>query len=277
MADDKKVLYAEPLNGRLLFFGGVYSNLQSLAALKTIAEESNYAPQNMFCTGDIIGYCAQPNECIDLIKAWGIRTIAGNVELQLRDGENDCGCDFNAGGRCDIFSKNWYAYAQRNITNENLAWLQTIPHHIQFSWQGKQVLLVHGSWFRTAEFIFKSTDWTLKEANFNVNGADIIVAGHCGLPFAHEQNEKLWLNPGVIGMPANDGSDKVWYATLQEEGDALAYRFHRYCYDFATASRLILENGLPASYAKTLNTGLWDNCEILPAEEAAAMGREVLL
>ena len=277
MADDKKVLYAEPLNGRLLFFGGVYSNLQSLAALKTIAEESNYAPQNMFCTGDIIGYCAQPNECIDLIKAWGIRTIAGNVELQLRDGENDCGCDFNAGGRCDIFSKNWYAYAQRNITKENLAWLQTIPHHIQFSWQGKQVLLVHGSWFRTAEFIFKSTDWTLKEANFTATGADIILAGHCGLPFAHEQNEKLWLNPGVIGMPANDGSDKVWYATLQEEGDALAYRFHRYCYDFATASRLILENGLPASYAKTLNTGLWDNCEILPAEEAAAMGRGVLL
>ena len=36
-------------------------------------------------------------------------------------------------------------------------------------------------------------------------------------------------------------------------------------------------NGLPDSYAHTLLTGIWDNCEILPAAEKALQGRAITM
>ena len=65
-------------------------------------------PKNCFCTGDIVGYCAQPEETIHRFIDWGAHTIIGNVELQLRNRNIDCGCDFKKGSKCDGFSKLWY-------------------------------------------------------------------------------------------------------------------------------------------------------------------------
>lgn len=263
--------------GKLLFFGGVYSNLQSLQALKKWADENNCLPENIFCTGDTPGYCAQPVECLQLIKEWDINTIAGNVELQVRNDKEDCGCDFESGGRCDLFSKSWYAYVRSKMNTEQRAWLNMLPDHIQFEYCGKNIFIVHGSYFNVSEFIFQSTPWALKQKNFEVASADIIIAGHCGLPFAHAKNERLWLNPGVTGMPANDGTDRVWFATLEGAGEKTRYQFHSYTYDHKSAAELMLENGLPATYANTLSTGIWDNCEVLPETETNLQGKKILL
>lgn len=276
MNEEKTIKNLGVKKGRLLFFGGIYSNLQALQELQRWAKENEFAPENSFCTGDILGYCAQPVECITLLQDWGVHAIAGNVELQLRNGEMDCGCDFASGGRCDLFSKNWYDYTQRNMNSQTMAWLHTLPHHIRFSFGEKQFLMVHGSWFHTADFIFQSTDWTEKQKNFDSSGADVIVAGHCGLPFASKRAGKLWLNAGVIGMPANDGTDRVWFLTVEQKAEgAIDFCFRHLQYDNEKASRLMLENGLPATYANTLLTGIWDNCEILPPEETAQQGKQI--
>ena len=264
-------------SGKLLFFGGVYSNLQSLEALQKWAVDNQYSPHNIFCTGDILGYCAQPVECIQLIRDWGIHSIAGNVELQIRNGDEDCGCDFKEGGRCDLFSRNWYGYTQSRMNEETTSWLHTLPHHIQFSYGGRNLIIVHGSWFQTSEFIFRSTPWEIKEANFEATGSEVIIAGHCGLPFAHAKGKNTWINAGVIGMPANDGTDRVWFVTMNEEGDNLNYEFHNYRYDNQQTGKQMRENNLPLSYATTLLTGVWDNCEILPAVETAQQGQKLQL
>lgn len=229
----------------------------------------NYAPEQIFCTGDILGYCAQPVECIALMQSWGVRSIAGNVELQLRDGSEDCGCDFSAGGRCDLFSRNWYGYTKAQLRPADIEWLHTLPQHISLRQGERKLLLVHGSWKHTSQFIFRSTAWQTKEEDFTATGAEIIVAGHCGLPFAHRRQNLLWLNAGVLGMPANDGTDRVWFATLEPSG---AFRFHTLRYDHAVTSSLMRQQGLPAAYAQTLSTGIWDNCEILPPAETAQQG-----
>lgn len=275
MSEQKKIIDLGSKEGELLFFGGVYSNLQSLQALKNWCDERNYAADNIFCTGDILGYCAQPTECIELIKEWGVVCIAGNVELNIRNNVDDCGCDFNEGGRCDLFSKNWYAYTKSKVETVHMAWLHGLPHHVKFLYHDKQVLIVHGSWFSTSAFIFKSTDWQTKQDNFDATGADIIIAGHCGLPFADAANNKLWLNAGVIGMPANDGTNRVWFVTTYVANDKIEYTFHSYQYDHITASGLMKENGLPATYAQTLHTGIWDNCEILPQQETMQQGKPI--
>lgn len=276
MTEQKVIKDLGVINGRILFFGGVYSNLQSLQALKKWAEENNLLPQQIFCTGDILGYCAQPVECLELIRDWGIHAIAGNVEIQIRSGEEDCGCDFKSGGRCDLFSRNWYAYTLSKMNNETIEWLHTLPHHVQFVYGDKKLTIVHGSWFHTSEFIFKSTPWDIKQQNFDATGSDIIIGGHCGLPFADTQKDKLWINAGVIGMPANDGTDRVWFVTLDQDENTINYQFHSYNYDNKQASELMRKNGLPQSYADTLITGIWDNCEILPAEETAQQGKKLV-
>jgi predicted phosphodiesterase len=275
---EKRVVNGGAVTGKLLLFGGVYSNLQALQALKKFADANNYSNSNIFCTGDILGYCAQPNECIELIKNWNINSIAGNVELQIRNDESDCGCDFANGGRCDLFSKNWYAYIRKNISDSSTQWLRTLPEFIQFNYRNKRVSVVHGSWFNTSEFIFRSTSWQRKWENLEASQSDVIIAGHCGLPFAHSVGKKHWINAGVIGMPANDASTKVWYLTMQDDDENKPlYSFHRLHYDYELASGLMQQKDLPLAYANTLRSGLWDNCEILPEEETRAQGKPIVL
>lgn len=263
------------LSNELLLFGGIYSNLQALQSLKQIAEEQNIPPTNIICTGDIVGYCAQPEECLQLVKDWGIHCIAGNVELNLRDEADDCGCNFNEGSRCDLFSRQWYPYAKSQLSETSLEWIKGLPELLEFSYAGKKVVVLHGSVFNTSEFIFKSTPWSIKQANFEETQADIILAGHCGLPFAEEQAGKLWLNAGVIGMPANDGTPRVWYARMTEH-EGVRYAFDSLAYDYEQSSQLMRERPLPTSYAETLVSGIWDNCEILPEEETREQGRELV-
>lgn len=278
MNEEKTMRSLGVVKGNLLFFGGAYSNLQSLEALQSWAEANGYTPKHIFCTGDILGYCAQPVECIQLIKEWGIHAIAGNVELQIRNNEDNCGCDFKNGGRCDVFSRSWYTYIKAHINEEIVAWLNTLPHHIQFAYGDKKLMIVHGSWYHIADYIFKSTPWQQKQFNFDATGADIIIAGHCGLPFEDNMNDKLWLNAGVIGMPANDGTDRAWFLTLEPDKHSnINHRFHYYNYDNDQTTKLMLIHGLPSCYANTLLTGIWDNCEILPEEEAKQQGKRIYL
>ncbi|HEV8079151.1 MAG TPA: metallophosphoesterase family protein [Chitinophagaceae bacterium] len=275
MNEEKIITHLGKIEGKLLFFGGVYSNLQALQSLKKWAEENNFLPQNIFCTGDILGYCAQPLECISLVKDWGIHSIAGNVESQVRNNEVDCGCEFESGGRCDLFSKNWYSYIQSKMDLPSKIWLNTLPHHIQFNYGKDKLTIVHGSWFHTSEFIFNSTEWSVKKNNFDGSDSTIIIAGHCGLPFIHQLEQYSWLNPGVIGMPANDGTSKVWFATAEIKDEKFTCQFHHLEYDYKTAKKLMIENKLPISYAETLETGIWDNCEILPIEETKMQGEKI--
>ncbi len=273
---DKKLKDIGELKGKLLIFGGVYSNLQALHSLKGLSENLNISPENCICTGDIVGYCAQPEETIQFFRNWGARSIAGNVEIQLANDEEDCGCDFREGSRCDNFSKEWYPYAKMMLSKESVKWMSELPEHIQFRYGGKIVFVVHGSYFNTSEFIFKSTNWERKQPNFEHTKSDIILAGHCGLPFSDSENEKLWINPGVIGMPANDGSVKTWYGVLDENSDSFM-EFQQLEYDHEKTSSLMLSNNLPAAYAETLVTGIWDNLEILPEEEASRQGDPIAI
>lgn len=271
---EKSVKNIGILKGKVLVFGGVYSNLQALEAIKNLAFADGIAPQNIICTGDIVAYCAQPKECVQLIKDWGIHCIAGNVELNLVNDIDDCGCNFNEGGRCDTFSRQWYPYLKSQLSTPDVKWLATVPEFISFAYADKKVAVVHGSYFNTSEFIFKSTAWATKQKNFDALNADVILAGHCGLPFSDVKDAKLWLNPGVIGMPANDGTPKIWYAIL-DDTYGFSFDIKALDYDFKTASDLMDGKPLPQTYRETLITGIWDNCEILPEQEKALQGEEI--
>jgi len=263
------------LRGKVLVFGGVYSNLPALERLIEIANELNIPASNIICTGDIVGYCAQPEECVQRIRQWGIQSIAGNVEIQLRNREDDCGCNFDEGSRCDTFSRKWYPFAQSRLSEDSLQWMEQLPHHLRFRYGDRGVYVLHGSYVNPSEFVFRSTPWEQKQANFQTAQADMILAGHCGLPFHHEQEGRVWLNAGVIGMPANDGTPRVWYAILEIHEHVIAFQHRSFGYDHENAARLMQHNKLPREYSEALRSGLWDNCEILPEEETTAQGERL--
>jgi len=264
-----------PKSGKILLFGGVYSNLQALEAIKKVAEDQAISNENIICNGDVVGYCAQPEEVVNFVKDWNINCIAGNVELQLAEGKDDCGCDFNEGSRCDIFSKQWYPYAQSRLSVDSINLVKALPEIITFEYEGFKVGVVHGSAFETAEYIFKSTDWALKQRNFDKLNVDVIVAGHSGLPFYDRKSDLHWINPGVIGMPANDGNTSVWYAILEIINGKLTVKHHQLLYEYKLANNMMVNEKLPVAYAKTLLTGIWDNCEILPDEETGQQGKAI--
>lgn len=262
------------LEGPVLVFGGVYSNWQSLQKLAELAEQQNISPSNIICTGDMVGYCAQPIEVLDYIRDWGIHVILGNVEIQLKEGQEDCGCNFDDGSRCDLFSRQWYPYAQSQVRADQVEWLNQLPEFIHFEYAGKSCFVLHGGLEDTSEFIFESTSDNRKLAILEQTRSDVVLAGHCGLPFHSPVNDRYWLNPGVIGMPANDGTPRVWYMLLNDQ-QGFDFQHRSFTYNHELASQLMTEHKLPASYAKTLSNGIWDNCEILPEEETERQGLEI--
>ena len=263
-------------NGKMVVFGGCYSNLQSLEAFYKIIQKENIPAANIIHTGDLIGYCASPVECTDLIEKWGIHCIKGNVEENILTGSDDCGCNYVEGGRCEMFSRSWFPYAKSQVTDQNRAFLEQMPDRIDFTYAGQKVSVIHGSTDYISEFVFESTPWKVKERSFAATDADVILSGHCGIPFADTQQGKTWLNAGVIGMPANDGTPYVWYLVLNDELGTLTYEFKRYEYDNFEANQLMMEHSLPWSYAETLMTGIWDNTEILPLYETKRQGEPLV-
>lgn len=259
--------------GPVLVFGGAYSNLDALRAIRAEAEARGVPAGNVICTGDTPGYCAEPAECVDLLETWGCHAIAGNVETNLVNGTDDCGCGFGDGSRCDMFARLWYDYAQRHVTPANLEFMAGLPDQLRFTHGGKAVTVLHGSPRNQSEFVWRSTPAEEKLAFCADAGAEVVIGGHCGLPFAHQLDaEHVWLNAGVIGMPANDGTPRTWYLILDDRrgGD---YEFHALEYDHRSAkSKMIDDRRLPVSYAATLTTGIWDNTEIMPPAETAREG-----
>lgn len=262
--------------GKMLLFGGVYSNLQALEAVMELARTNNIAPENCICTGDIIGYCGQPQETLEAFKNWNPHSILGNVEIQLRDDLEDCGCDFTAGSRCDGFSAIWYAFAKANLHTSSKDYFNTLPQHITFKYAGRSIGIVHGSADHVSQFIFKSTEWVVKMKSFKDLVVDTIIAGHCGIPFEDIQDDLLWLNPGVIGMPANDGGSHTW-AMILNDANGFESQYIPVIYDYLTAIAHMNKNNLPSEYATTLETGIWDNMEILPEYEKRQQGLSLVL
>lgn len=88
-----------------LVFGGPYSNMRAVLALRSQAQVLGIPADRCFCTGNVVAYCSEPEEIIGILRDWGCRVIAGNCEEQLATGADACGCGFAPGTECDRLSK----------------------------------------------------------------------------------------------------------------------------------------------------------------------------
>jgi predicted phosphodiesterase len=263
------------LDGPVLVFGGPYSNLEATEALLAQANSLGIPSSRILCTGDVAAYCADAQATVERIRGAGIAVVQGNCEDSLGSDAEDCGCGFEAGSACDSLSGQWYAHARQTLDADAKKWMASLPRHITFTLAGRRLAAIHGGVEHANRFLFASTAEADLADELDAAGVEGIVAGHCGLPFTRLVGTRLWHNAGVIGLPANDGTPRVWYGLLTPKTKGITVEKRPLEYDHGTTARKMIRYGLPRGYAEALSNGLWPSLDVLPATERNATGRSL--
>ncbi len=258
----------------LLVFGGPYSNLQATQAVLAEAARRAIPARRVICTGDVVAYGADAAACTDLVMASGIHVLMGNCEENLAAGAMDCGCGFEDGTACDLLSRAWYAHADRAVSPAQRAWMGARPRRMELALpDGRRLAVLHGGAHDISRFLFASAPDAVLAEEIAATGCDGVVAGHCGMPFARRVGAGLWLNAGAIGMPADDGTPRAWFAVLTPQDAGLRAEILPLSYDHAAAAAAMRAARLPEGYAAALSSGIWPSCDVLPPAERARRGR----
>lgn len=260
------------MDGPVLVFGGPYSNLEATEAVLAEAARRGIPPRRILCTGDIVAYGADAVATLELIRRAGIPAIMGNCEESLGSGAGDCGCGYAAGSACDLMAVEWYAHAQRSLDDAQRAWMAALPGRLDISLAGKRLAVVHGSPRQINRFVFASTPAAVKREELDAARCDGVIGGHCGIPFTEILGGRLWHNSGAIGMPANDGTPRLWFSVLAPVEDGIAVEHVALGYDHRRAAAKMRAARLPEGYAAALESGLWPSCDVLPAAELSDRG-----
>jgi predicted phosphodiesterase len=260
------------LDGPLLVFGGPYGNLEAMSALIAASHRLGIDGSRAICTGDVVAYGADPQAVTDLVRAWGCVVVMGNCEESLAADAADCGCGFAEESACAALSAQWFSATRRDLDAEAKTWMGTLPRRVDFTLAGRRLAAIHGGLAQINQFVFASTPVAEKAAQIARAGVDGILAGHCGMPFSQIVDGRLWHNSGALGMPANDGTPRVWFSVLTAGKDAIAVAHHALDYDHRSAAAKMRDRGYPVEYANALDSGLWPSCDILPPAERAERG-----
>ncbi len=261
------------LDGRVMLFGGPYSNLQATQSIRQEARRLGISPENIICNGDIVAYCGQPEETVSLIRDWGVHVVMGNCEEALAQNQDDCGCGFEENTTCSLLSIEWYRFASQHVSTDSRQWMNNLPRNIRFQYSGLDFSVIHGGVENISEFVFESSSNLKKHAEIRSAEANCIIGGHCGLPFGQHINSGYWLNTGVIGMPANDGTQNGWYLLLQPDAAGiLTASWHPLTCDMPRAAQLMADAGLGPAYREALVSGIWPSMDVLPEAERKQQG-----
>lgn len=233
--------------------GDIHGNLEALTAVLEALDREEVA--RIVCVGDIVGYGAQPCECIRLIRERADAVVAGN---------HDCGgvgkqaLDyFNAAARKAI---QWTA---SQLSQEEGWWISNLP----LVHKDEDFVLVHASLYEPEEFmyIFNPED---AGPSFERQETCLAFFGHThwpctffdGDPVRHSVQKvvplevpgKMLVNVGSVGQP-RDSNPEASFVVL--DLDSKRVNFRRVGYDIRSAAKKILDAGLPASLAERLFLG----------------------
>ncbi len=111
--------------------GDIHGNLEALRAVLAALDERG--ARELLCVGDIVGYNADPDECVALLRSRSVKVIAGNHDLIAT---HRLGFE-----RCSNKARYALERTRRRISPDTAAWLSSLPDRLLI--EGKTVL-VHG-------------------------------------------------------------------------------------------------------------------------------------
>ena len=209
---------------------------------------------SVYCLGDLIGYGADPNGVIDLLRSHGIESILGNYDEGVAWETGDCGC-FYADAEAERIGEASYAFTVAEVTAERKAYLRTLPRELHVELGGKKVHLVHGSPRRINEYLLRDRDERTYRRLAEAESDDVLAFGHTHDPWFRWYGEKLFVNVGSVGRP-KDGDPRAMYVVLTASAETpVEVEIRRMAYDVETAAQEVLAAGLPAALADMLRRG----------------------
>lgn len=230
----------------ILILSDIHGNLEALdAVLKT---KQALSPDRTICLGDIVGYGANPNDCIERIRAECDVVLLGNHDAAVFS--PTISQYFNPFARASVM------WTGQQIAPENLSYLQTLPLiHRQES-----LLFVHSSPKHPEEWDYIITDADAREA-LTAFSEQVCFIGHSHTPgiFTEKgprktlhRGERAIVNVGSVGQPRDGVKDAAFGVFDTERWE---YRLIRVSYDVGGAATKIREAGLPSQLADRLYYG----------------------
>jgi len=252
---------------RIACFGGIYSNHLALAA--AIRDARARGVDKIYCLGDFGGFGPHPDRSLEILRHEQIECIQGNYDHSIGNGLDDCQCGYTD-PRDNRFAQISYDYTRRKTDPAHCQWMRALPPSLRLEWGSQQLLLCHGSPRKVNEFLWESTTSThFLDHLADTCGADLLLATHTGIHWQRSlARGRQWLNVGVLGRPANDGTTNVWYALLEQTAAGIRAQFVPVTYDHRALAAEMRAEGLPEEFIETVHTGWWTTClEILPGKE----------
>ncbi len=228
---------------KIAIISDIHSNLEALEAV--MADISKKSVDKILCLGDLVGYGANPNEVIELLKKKNVLCIKGDHDLNALTLE-----------KLEHFNeqeKEALKFTNKILTEENKVFLKELPEVLELTDKNK-LFVVHAS---ELDHFYQGIMPTLDEEKIkdmlDNEKADVLACGHTHLPDLKKFGFKLFLNPGSVGQPRNN-NPKAQYALL-DLSNLNFVTFELVEYDVDTASKKIIQAGLPKFFAERLYFG----------------------
>ena len=255
----------------------IHSNLEALNAVLEKCRELGIT--NYLSLGDVVGYNANPNECLALVRSLNIiaRVRGNHDDYAVRGDIEESGFNGNA--------KKAIMWTREQISEDDRQWLDDTEYEKKFP---LNCTLVHATLDTPSNWgyildLFHAVD------NFSYQKTNICFCGHSHVPVAfvkkqliapggspvekinawsgdenddysvadvitveYRKNNKYHFNVGSIGQPRN-GDPRASFAVW--DTDAMTVSRYRLPYDLQTTQQKILDAGLPVRLAERLAYG----------------------
>lgn len=241
---------------RVAILSDIHANRHAFEAVLDDAETRG--AEEMWCLGDLVGYGAEPNECVQMARDHAAICLCGNHDLGVTGGIT-----------LDEFSRGAgiaACWTQEVLSPENAKFLQELSP----SGTDSGVGLYHASprdpvW----EYVISDllAELCLSTAEHRIS---LVGHSHVALSFARPEGETasgeprrhgeeldlsegMWLmNPGSVGQPRDGDPRAAW---LMLDVEALTATWYRVDYDIVGAAAAIRAARLPDSLADRLGYG----------------------
>ncbi len=241
---------------RAAIVSDIHGNHHAFTAVLDAASAAGV--DEVWCLGDLVGYGAEPDACVELARDRAAICLAGNHDLAVTGAlPLD---DFSRGA---ALAARW---TQGAIAPGNVRFLAAL------SPEGREgeVGLYHASprdpvWEYVLSILLADRCLTASPHRINLIGHSHVSLSFNrsdgGRTIGHQRaegsradlGEDRWLlNPGSVGQPRDGDPRAAW---LELDLDAATATWHRQAYDIAGAQAAIRAAGLPDSLAERLGYG----------------------
>lgn len=243
---------------KFAIFSDVHGNLEALEAVLAHAERDRVGFH--LCLGDVIGYGANPNECVDRVRAL-------EPSVCLRGNHDAAVVDARERAFFHEVALQGIHYSAQHLTPANADYL----HALAYVYRGHpRMMAVHASPYHPEAWEYVLDHFGAERAFEAMAPARLAFIGHSHSPvvFIDDGNVQRYpvqemftlalserryvMNVGSVGQP-RDGNPDASYVVYDDETDSVIH--HRVRYDREKAAEKILRAGLPPVLAERLLIG----------------------